>query len=158
MKFIVLDYHRIKFKLYIYSFMHFCRMCVFRLCTHLLVEWISKKLLPHIFPKTWNCYIYWESDFKFTWLYISLTFFIFYLHSGFGLNAAFPAHISLILLTGSNLSLLIKWSYVLFCSSYSSFHLLALFYYYLYIYWSTLVLRTYGQHLLISSLNTESGT
>lgn len=120
MKFIVLDYHRIKFKLYIYSFMHFCRMCVFRLstiCTHLLVEWISKKLLPHIFPKTWNCYIYWESDFKFTWLYISLTFFIFYLHSGFGLNAAFPAQISLILLTGSNLSLLIKWSYVLFCSS-----------------------------------------
>ena len=38
-------------------------------------------------------------------------------------------------LTGSNLSLLIKWSYVLFCSSFSSFHLLALFYYYLCIYW-----------------------
>ena len=38
-------------------------------------------------------------------------------------------------LTGSNLSLLIKWSYVMFCSSFISSYLLALFYCYLYIYW-----------------------
>ena len=85
------DYHRMKFKLYIfYIFLQNVCVQAFSYFYSSFSSMNIQKTSASLLPKTWNYCISWESDFKFSWLYISLTFFIFCLFSGSGLNASLP--------------------------------------------------------------------
>lgn len=140
----------------IYSSEHFYIISVFSLffftiLNHFLAKWISKKT----FASNLSQILRWLYILR-VWLQIHMSLcFINIFHFLLtleGLPQMLPFSPSLTLLTGSNPSLLIKWSYVIFCFSY---HLSTVWRYFTMIYWSTLLVWAYGECLFVSFLNRE---